>query len=188
MRKVFLIFAVMLASFFAKAQAVNDMAIIPIGVTLNSIMRLTVNSGGNIEFVVNTMDQYTKGINADFGSTLYTTNISVASSTKFGVTVMADNSNLLGTVNPNNKMNVDFISYQAEAEGENAPTVNGTATPLSSTASYVVGGAADAAQAAGNYNDIKIHWRLNPEGTGGKLTDHASDRYVVNAILQLTAE
>lgn len=187
MRKVFLIFAMMLASFFAKAQAVNDMAIIPIGVTLNSIMRLTVNSGGNIEFVVNTMDQYTNGINTDFGSTLYTTSISVASSTKFGVTVMADNENLLGTVDPTHQMSVDHISYQATST-DGTVSLASSATELTNTAGYVVGGAADDAQAAGNYNDIKIQWCLNPDGTTGKLTEHASDRYVVNAILQLTAE
>ncbi|MCB9002091.1 MAG: hypothetical protein H6537_09000 [Bacteroidales bacterium] len=45
----------------AFGQAVNDQAIIPVSVTLNSILRLTVVSGGNIDFVVNTIDQYTSG-------------------------------------------------------------------------------------------------------------------------------
>ena len=62
MKKLFLILVMAAVCLTSRAQAVSDMAIIPIGVTLNSIARLTVTSGGNIEFVVNTMDQYNNGV------------------------------------------------------------------------------------------------------------------------------
>ena len=67
MRKLFYSLALLFLSQVSFGQAVNDQAIIPVSVTLNSILRLTVVSGGNIEFVVNTIDQYTGGINTEIG-------------------------------------------------------------------------------------------------------------------------
>ena len=52
MKKLLLISVGLIMACLTQAQPVSDNATIPIGVTLNSILRLTVVSGGNIEFVV----------------------------------------------------------------------------------------------------------------------------------------
>jgi hypothetical protein len=59
MRKFLFGFVMLFLSQLGYGQAVNDQAVIPVSITLNSILRLTVVSGGNIDFVVNTIDQYT---------------------------------------------------------------------------------------------------------------------------------
>ena len=62
MRKLFLVAILALLSQVGFAQAVQDNAVIPVSVTINSILRLNVTSGGNIQFVFNTMAQYNAGI------------------------------------------------------------------------------------------------------------------------------
>ena len=53
---------------------------------LNSILRLNVTSGGNIEFTINNIDQYTAGI---ANGTRYDTKFTVASSVDFNVLMYA---------------------------------------------------------------------------------------------------
>jgi hypothetical protein len=77
-------------------QAVNAQAIIPVSVTLNSILRLTGVSGGNIDFVVNTIEQYTNGINNGGGDARYQTNFTVSASQDFNVTVRAEDLTFFG--------------------------------------------------------------------------------------------
>lgn len=88
MKKLLLGAAMLLCVQLGFGQTVSDQAVIPVSVTLNSILRLTVTSGGNIVFVVNTIAQYTSGIAA---TTRTTTNFRVSSSRDFTVTMVAEN-------------------------------------------------------------------------------------------------
>ncbi len=183
MKKLFLILALVVMGITTKAQAVSDMAVIPIGVTLNSIARLTVTSGGNIEFVVNTMDQYKKGIEATPATT---TTFSVASSVKFDVTLQADKEQLTPTtVGTATGIPIEVVEFKPIAtEVKDGTTVLEVdikdKTALSTTAAKII-----EAQAAGNFQGIKIEWSLATENGVGTLTNYASDRYVVNTFLQL---
>ena len=115
MKKITLsIIALFFAGQMSFAQAVSEHAIIPVSVTLNSILRLNVVTGGNIEFVVNTIDQYTNGIS---NSTQYTTNFTVASSTDFDVTLMAEDATLIGSDNSAHTMTLDNIGYSSSFHG-----------------------------------------------------------------------
>lgn len=193
MKKLFMIIALVVMGITTKAQAVSDMAVIPIGVTLNSIARLTVTSGGNIEFVVNTMDQYRNGIEATPATT---TTFSVASSVKFDVTLQADSPDLqptthtytaaTGTDKSQGGIPVDVIEYIPYADGIKDGTVNlnlaiSQKTRLSTTETKIISN-----HAAGNFQGIQIKWSLaTMGGNKGSLTNYVSDRYVVNAFLQL---
>jgi len=189
MKKLFSILGLLLAGFTANAQQVSDMAVIPIGVTLNSIMRLTVTSGGNIEFVVNTMQQYEEGVP---NATPYTTTFDVSSSSDFYVTLAADNVNMIGTVNNEHVMPVDFLAYEVVAPSSGSsssslPTIG--AGNLSNTETAIVGNSSTAV-GGGSYTGIQIKWSLEAETTGtssAKLLGLPSDRYTVNAYLQLKA-
>lgn len=75
------------------SQAINDQAVIPVSVTLNSIMRIQVTSGGNMEFVFSSIDSYTSGIGP---SARYVTVFSVASSVDFDVTLDTESTDFIG--------------------------------------------------------------------------------------------
>ncbi|MEN8122795.1 MAG: hypothetical protein ABFS35_20815 [Bacteroidota bacterium] len=81
MKKVLIGFlSLIFAGQVAVAQPVSDQAIIPMAITINSILRLNIVSGGNMEFVFNSIDQITNGI---VNSTAYDTRFTVASSTNW---------------------------------------------------------------------------------------------------------
>lgn len=97
---------------------VTDQAVIPVSVTLNSILRLTIISGGNIQFVVNTIDQYENGI---ANSARYTTTFSVASSRIFDVLINSESGSFIGTDDVANVMDLDNVGFVC-------PTVAGGGT------------------------------------------------------------
>ncbi|MDY0347728.1 MAG: hypothetical protein RBR13_02740 [Tenuifilaceae bacterium] len=88
MKKLVLGAAMLLFAQFSFGQAVTDQAVIPVSVTLNAILRLTVTSGGNIVFVVNTIQQYEEGIEATDQTK---TKFRVSSSRNFTVTMVPEN-------------------------------------------------------------------------------------------------
>lgn len=70
----------------AFAQPVSDNAVIPMGITLSSVLRLNVVSGGNIEFVFASVNDFQNGLAGD----MYRTNLTVESSTDWGLSVYAN--------------------------------------------------------------------------------------------------
>jgi hypothetical protein len=189
--------AVLLAFGTAFAQPVSDMGIIPVGVTLNSILRLNVTSGGNLEYSVNTMSQYTSGIPA---GAPYITTFTVASSVDFNVDLYADNANFTGvdqSVGPNT-MPVDNLGYEmavtagaSGADGTNWDLIVGTRGVLASPGETIVAGINGAAAGDINQNDFTVNWRFGTmEGSMNLVSllaqDLSSDRYVVNVAILLS--
>ncbi|MCQ2253490.1 MAG: hypothetical protein MJZ61_08570 [Bacteroidales bacterium] len=183
MKKLFLIIVLAVLGITAKAQAVSDMAVIPIGVTLNSIARLTVTSGGNIEFVVNTMEQYKGGVAATPATT---TTFSVACSQKFAVTIQADNKNMTPTTTTlTTPMPCSVVEFTPSTSATDLTLAIDAMTDLSDEAQYIIG-AADAGHAAGNFQGISLAWSLAKKSDPSYyLSTFPSDRYVVNAFLKL---
>ncbi len=62
------------------SQPVSDQAVIPMAITVNSILRLNIVSGGNIEFVFNSINDVSSGI---ANATAYDTRFTVASTTNW---------------------------------------------------------------------------------------------------------
>jgi len=105
------------------SQAVNDRAVVPVSVTLNSILRLNVESGGNVEFNFNTLEQYENGINGLGSPDQYSTQISVASSVNWELQMGAEDGNLISTDDTSSTggtMDLGYILYQITYTGSGA--------------------------------------------------------------------
>lgn len=201
MKKITFIFAFMVASTIMFAQPVSDNAIIPMSVSLNSILRLNVVSGGNIEFVVNTISQYTAGVS---NSAKYTTTFTVASSVDFRVGLRAEDATFIGTDLVGNTMPLDNIGYLINEDGTGADPANWdlepfdgaeAVEPLDDTEVFIVtstggAGAGDIAK-----NKFLIKWELataalilvNTTAETLLAQSLAADRYSTNVWLTLSA-
>ena len=197
MKKIGLSFATILMSIsLAFSQPVSDMGIIPIGVTLNSILRLNIVKGGNIEFVVNTVDQYTNGI---ANAPLYTTSFNVASSIDFDVIMYADAATLIGSDNQAHVMPLDNIGYVVAVAGGGVegtawdiPTiVSGTTAALTNVnTTTIIEGIDNAAAGDILKNAFDIQWELGTSNTNMNaasllVQSLPADRYAVSVYLIL---
>ena len=182
MRKLVLGAAMLLFAQFSFGQAVSDQAVIPVSVTLNSILRLTIISGGNIQFVVNTIDEYEFGV---ANSDRYTTTFSVASSRDFDVLLNAETANLIGSDDVSNIMPIENIGFVCLTDGGTGAFAYPTAWPLSVAQLPIIAGR-DAG--GSDVNEFQIEWELatpallgvNPTLLGQSLNP---DNYVVNTFI-----
>ncbi len=192
MRKLLFTLALAVLSQVSFGQAVNDQAIIPVSVTLNSILRLTVVSGGNIDFVVNTIDQYTSGINNGGGDARWQTNFTVSSSQDFDVTLAAEDAFLMGQDDPANTMTLDNIGLDLTGSGGGPAnwTLPTDVLPLTNGPQSIVTGEAGFSAGDATQNNFTIQWRL---GTSEDAMNGATllaqsltpDRYITNVFLEL---
>jgi len=193
MRKLFYAAALLLISQMGFGQAVNDQAIIPVSVTLNSILRLTVVSGGNIDFVVNTIGQYTTGINLGGTDARYQTNFTVSASQDFNVTIHAEDATFFGQDDATHTMPLDNVGLDLTG------TVGGagvnwnlplTTLALPNAATAIVTGIAGAAAGDAVQNNFIIRWRLGTVEPGMNAATLLAqsltpDRYITNVFLEL---
>lgn len=189
----------------AISQPVSDMGIIPVGVTLNSILRLNITSGGNLEFIINNIAQYNTGID---NSDIYDTHFTVASSVDFDVEMYGDG-DFVG-VETGGTIALGNLGYTMTEEGtgtsvgETGGDDNWTLTPdegavvaeaavLLTNASgveIIEGGVNSAGSTA--QNAFIVNWRFGTlEGTLVSNTTSlleqniSSDRYVANVYVHL---
>ncbi len=111
-KSLFLFLAALLMGGAAFAQAVSDRNIIPVAVNLNQVLRMTITNGGNIEFVFNTIDEYKDGISGDVATSgsantatsesMYQTDFTVSSSTRWAITYGSEYATFIGTDDPTN--------------------------------------------------------------------------------------
>ncbi len=189
------------------AQPIHDVAVIPVAITINTTMRLNVVSGGNVEFVVNTISQYESGIpNPTLGGNdrIHDTRFTVASSRDFDVLMFAEDACFVGTdvatagsINTIALANVGYrlhtnglhvhnteIDLISEATETVVPLTNNTATIVVSNVASSAGGTND--------NDFTINWELATPaliaqtGLPNLLEQSiAQDRYITNVYLVL---
>jgi hypothetical protein len=177
MRKLLLGAAMLLFAQMGFGQMVSDNATIPVSVTLNSILRLTVTSGGNIQFVFNTMAQYGTGIGYTSGTT---TIFKVASSRNFTVTMTTENATFLG-VETNGTLPLNVMEWNMAGIGTGGFAAGKNV--LTATQTIVPGGLAGA---AGVPNTFNIQWsagEANP--ILGLPALPPADVYVTNVFLNL---
>ncbi len=194
MRKLIFAASLLLLGQAGFGQAVNDQAIIPVSVTLNSILRLTVVSGGNIDFVVNTIAQYTSGINSGGGDARYQTNFTVSASQDFDVTIRAEDATFIGQDNSANTMPLNNVGLDLTESGSGVDPTNWALPPavlaLTNASQNIVTGATGAAAGGADKNNFTIQWRLGTsEGAmnGSSLLAQSltPDRYITNVFLEL---
>lgn len=215
MKKITFIFALMFSGSLLFGQAIVDNAVIPVSVTLNSILRLNVTSGGNIEFVVSTLDQYTSGLDGTSDSR-YQTTFTVASSVDFNVVLSSETAALVATSGnalddmPMNNLgytldpaatggiagdagdgaNWDLTPNETAAEAPAVPSVAGATIVQSLPEDGTdLGGAGNTTQ-----NDFIIFWRLGTTEGAAMNTQTllqssiSPDRYSTNIYLSLVEQ
>ena len=141
-----------LLSAAAFAQPVSDRAVVPIGVTLNQVLRLHVISGGNIEFVFNTIADYKNGMNATAAAApFFTTTFQIASSTSWQMKYGAEDATLVATDNRAalTAFNLKNIGYKVTNIGTNK---------VEDTGGAVVGATTDLIDdATTNFNGLEAY-------------------------------
>ena len=166
------------------SQPVSDLGVIPVGITLNSILRLNVTSGGNIEYIVNTINQYTNGIGA---LPRYETHFTVSSSVDFDVALYADAANFVGVDDVTHTIPLDNLAYTVSGGDASSTLIAGLTALTNTTTTEII------QSATGNAGDVTknafvLAWELGtlPSGSGTLLAQSIpSDRYVANVILEL---
>ena len=143
---------------------------------------------------MNTIDQYTNGINDLGADARYHTNFTVSSSQDFDVTLAAEDPNLLGQDSIGNEMPLDNIGFDLTESGSGAAPANwtlpGAVLALDNVAQNIVTGALHASAGDAIKNNFTIRWRL---GTGEGAMNGSSllaqslppDRYITNVFLEL---
>ena len=193
----------------AFAQPVSDRAVVPMGVTLQQILRINVSNGGNIEFVYNDIDDYKNGI---ANSAFYDTDLTVASSTDWILHLGAEDATFFGTDNVANTLPLNFVAFTLTESGTYAIGTqlvmaaaylnsNGTANGLKVYTGAIAtdglltsGGGVNTNAGDVTDNILKLNWQSGIIVAGGtSLTAAQSmlaqspvpDRYVTNVFLEL---
>ncbi|NOU19348.1 MAG: hypothetical protein HOO91_17465 [Bacteroidales bacterium] len=183
MRKLFFTLTMLIFSQFCFGQMVQDQAVVPVSVTLNSILRLTVTSGGNIVFVFNTIAQYTTGIAA---TPRTTTTFQVSSSRTYKVTMATESATFIGLETGSILFTNDNVGYTTTAAGGGA-VLDGALHGLGVTQEITpVLGAP-----AGGSHIYTVAWQVGQGVAPMKATtlavqSLATDIYVNNIFLTLT--
>lgn len=126
------LFMVSIAGF---SQAVKDRQVIPVAVSLNQVLRMTITNGGNIEFVFNSIDDYRDGLSADAATSgsanpaaaegFYQTDFTVASSSRWSITYGSEEATFIGTDNPAHTLALNNVGFSLDNVGSH--TFNATA-------------------------------------------------------------
>lgn len=198
MRKaIYVLILFTVISVHSLAQGVDDRAVIPVAVTLNSILRLNVTSGGNIEFNFNTLDDYQNGIPT---SAAYQTKFNIASSVNWDVFMYSENAELIGTDDATgaNTMPLNNIGYYVSVDGSFSDLIFSSDDPaepaaLDNSAATVLVGYDGSNPNAGdiNQNAFTINWSCGTT-TGANVNNQtileqgiSADRYATNVFLVL---
>ncbi len=180
MRKLLFTLTMLIFSQFCFGQAVSDNAVIPVSVTLNSILRLTVTSGGNIQFIVNTIDQYTTGI---ANGPQYTTTFSVASSRDFDVTMGAEDLTFIGIETGSTALALSNLRYTMAGVGAGA--IAGLQPLIDLTAPETIVSTVAGPSATNTY---EIQWELGTVPPTLLSQSLDADIYVTNVFLNVAPQ
>ncbi len=177
MRKIILgLLLVLFLGQIAQAQPVKDVAVIPMGITIQSIMRLTITKGGNIEFVFNSADDIQNGVPSAFGTNYETKGI-ISSSRNWNLDLRVDEANFIGEDGSTLALNV--VDFEVTTPPNTVPS---TTTVLQQEISKLLennGGN------IGTNLEFGIKWRCGKANPIPGAT--VSQRYSANIILTLVA-
>lgn len=163
MKKIFAaIAALALTGQMAIGQGVSDMEVIPVSVTLNTVLRINVVKGGNIEFVINTIDDFRNGIaNVDKFDTYF----NVAASRDFDVNMVIEDATFIGTDNVANTMPLRNVAFLTTSDGTHVDgtnwDINNVLEVLCTGSNPIVEGIAGASAGDITENAWIINWECN---------------------------
>lgn len=158
MRKISFFAMMLLAGATAFGQAIKDRNVIPVAVSLNQVLRMTITNGGNIEFVFNTIDDYKNGLSSDAATSasanpaatnpMYKTDFTVSSSTRWTLTYGTEEATFLGTDNPAHTLALNNVGFKITNNGLNRFEGAGLAIGVTPTASLFSTPTANGSQVA----------------------------------------
>ena len=152
MKKIILpifLFCLIFSNLQTNAQAVRDRGIIPVAVNLNLVLRLNIIDGGNIEFVFNSINDYSVGMGAQaavlgtganaaaarvgigVGTTplaanlMYRTRFTVSASRTWLLTYGAEQPTFMGTDLPTNTLPLNNVGLTMVSAGLNFNAATG---------------------------------------------------------------
>lgn len=170
----------------AVAQPVSDHAVIPMAITVQSVLRLNVRSGGNIEFVFSNITTILSGI---ANTTAYNTTFDVASTLNWDVLMGTDAATL--TSDEGAAIPLDHINFYMSGGGINVARTS-TPFPVANPAlltnvttpilEWVGGLNTNVGNAAAN--TFIINWAAGIAPSPA-MTGTAPGRYTVNVYLSL---
>ena len=174
MKKVILGFlSIIFAGQVIIAQPVSDMAVIPMGITIQSVMRLTITKGGNIEFVFNSAADRTNGL----GPAGYQTAGSIVSSQAWQLDLTTDAATFLGEDGATTLI-LGVVAHTVATAGTNAGTA--IAAGLLATPLVIIDGGLVTDDAT-----FTIDWECGTAAATAIPATTAPGRYTVNIILSL---
>ena len=181
MKKVLLGFiSIIFATQVSFAQPVSDMAVIPMGITIQNIMRLTITKGGNIEFVFKSANDITTGLGPNAA---YNTTGNVVATQAWNLQLVADAGDF---VNESGVLlgGLDIVGFTPTCA---AATVVAGINNLTNTASTT----AITSGAVTSGTPFTLAWECGTPAPGGTTSQldgtEAAGRYTVNVILSLVA-
>lgn len=199
MKKVLIgLLSIILIGQMAYAQPVSDNAVIPMAITVNSILRLNVIRGGNVEFVFNNLDDYANGLFAS-------TDVTIASSGNWTLSMLASTTDFFD-IGAATGIPLNYVAFNLTSTG------NHTIGTAADDIAYYPNGALGAAETdysflvntapannilgsgAGNAggiadNAFTINWECGTGNTFGLISTAGvtSGRYSTNILLSLSA-
>jgi hypothetical protein len=194
MKKILLSLGAMFFVLLTYAQPVSDNATIPVSVTLNSVLRLHVTSGGNIEFAFNTLEQMQSGIGV---TTSNNTKFTVASSQTFSVNLVAESDFTStdsaggsgGSIPPLSMVGYTITSTTGETDGTSSDWLDAMEVLSTSTTPIII----DGEPGDGSTHGFQLAWECGTTNvaSAGSWTStvlsngYSPDRYSTNVFLTL---
>ncbi len=172
------------------AQPVSDMAVIPVGITIQSVMRLTITKGGNMEFVFKNANDIATGIPAAFG-TVYETTGSITATESWDLELSTDAANFAGDIAGTIPLTaIEYsIASAAPAGGTNGADAAVPTTANTTPVEIIYCTNSGTASNRGANIPFTIQWACGASLAGGTAipVDAVAGRYSANFILSLVA-
>lgn len=176
MKKLLLgLISIILAGQVSFAQPVSDMAVIPMGITIQNIMRLSITRGGNIEFVFKSADDISNGIGPNAA---YNTIGNVVATQTWDLQLVADDADFV-SAGGTNLGGLNIVGFTPTCA---AATVTAGVNDLTNT----VGATAITAGPITSGTAFTLAWECGTANTTSQLAGtEAAGRYTVNVVLSL---
>ncbi len=190
MKKFYLAFVAILLGVTASfAQPISDHAVIPIGITLNPILRLEITNGNNIEFVFSALNHYEDGLGSLIGAgvTVYQTKFKVLSTRPYDVVLYTDPTTAtVGGQSTAGTLNLNVINHSLEVGplGDEHGIVSLPQADLANNTPIITnGGPTGALGAVATTNSYIMNWGCG-NVAGKTVLGKTPDRYLVNVLLE----
>jgi hypothetical protein len=187
MKKVLLgLISIFMAGQISFAQPVSDMAVIPMGITVQSVMRLNVTKGGNIEFVFKSAADVNAGLPSTgaYGTT-YETAGTISASQNWDLDLTVDETDFIADNNGGNNLPLNVVSLDVITNAGGTPVTQNDVV-LSTPLTLID---ANGTNTLGDGLTFNIRWACGVAALASQsVIGTAAGRYSANIILTLSAD